>query len=309
VVEVDHFYVIISAPSGSLLYYQIHQPIYDAMKVELLKQTIIHADETSVQVLAEEGKKAESQSFMWLYRSGRYGPGIVLYEYQPSRAREHPLKFLNGFKGYLASDGYAGYNGIPDVINVGCWAHCRRGFDEAGKGAKNSKAIKGLKFCNQLYAIERELATCQPEKRYEERLRRSKPVLEAFLAWLRVTYEICVPESHLGKAIQYCLNQWESLNNFLLDGRLEIDNNRAERSIKPFVIGRKNFLFCITPRGANASAVTYSVIESAKENGLKPNEYLEYLLERLPNATSQDLAKFLPWSEEIPEYCRTLKKK
>jgi transposase len=289
------------------------QPIYDAMKAELKKQDIIHADETSVQVLAEDGKKAQSKSFMWLYRSGRHGPGIVLYEYQPSRAREHPLKFLCGFKGYLASDGYAGYNDIPDVINVGCWAHARRGFDEAvkvaGKEAKNSKATEGLKFCNQLYAIERELVGYEPEERYKERLRRSKPVLEVFLAWLQYTYEACVQKSHLGSAIQYCLNQWESLNNFLLDGRLEIDNNRAERSIKPFVIGRKNFLFCITPRGANASAVTYSVIESAKENGLKPFEYIQYLLEKLPNSTSKDLAKFLPWSEEIPNYCRTPKKK
>ncbi len=289
------------------------QPIYNAMKSELLKQDIIHADETSLQVLNEEGKKAEAKSFMWLYRSGRYGPGIVLYEYQPSRAREHPLKFLNGFRGYLASDGYPAYNGISDVINIGCWAHARRGFDEAvkaaGNGAKNSKAKEGLEFCNRLYKIERKLTTYEPEKRFQERLQHSKPVLEAFLAWLQTTDEVCVRKSHLGKAIQYCLNQWESLNRFLLDGRLEIDNNRAERAIRPFVVGRKNFLFCITPRGANASAITYSVIESAKENGLKPYEYLEYLLEKLPNSMSQDLDKFLPWSDEIPEYCRTPKKK
>lgn len=129
------------------------------------------------------------------------------------------------------------------------------------------------------------------------------------MVWLKEINEVCVQKSHLGKAINYCLDQWETLNNFLLDGRLEIHNNRAERSIKPFVIGRKNFLFCITPRGADASAITYSVVESAKANGLKPFEYIQYLLRQLPNSTSQELKKYLPWSEDIPEHCRTLKTK
>jgi transposase len=121
-------------------------------------------------------------------------------------------------------------------------------------------------------------------------------------------YEGSLSQSHLGKAIQYCLNQWTPLNAFLLDGRLEIDNNRSERSIKPFVISRKNFLFCITPRGAKAGAVTFSLIESAKENSLKPFEYLECLLKELPNAGTNDLDKFMPWSESIPQYCRTPEK-
>ncbi len=289
------------------------KPIYDAMKTVLRQQDIVHVDETSVQVLSEKGKKAQSKSYMWLYSTGRYGPPIVLFEYQPSRAAKHPLKFLKGFKGYLSSDGYAAYKKIPNTINVGCWAHARRRFDEAvkaaGKGAKNSKAKEGLKFCNQLFTIEKELANCEPEKRYDQRLQHSKPVLELFLVWLKEINEVCVQKSHLGKAINYCLDQWETLNNFLLDGRLEIHNNRAERSIKPFVIGRKNFLFCVTPRGADASAITYSVVESAKANGLKPFEYIEYLLTQLPNSTSQELKKYLPWSEDIPEQCRTLKTK
>ena len=287
------------------------QPMYDRMKAKLLEQDIIHADETTLQVLNEDGKKAESQSYMWLYRSGRFGPGIVLYEYQPSRAREHPREFLKGFKGYLVTDAYAGYNDIPDVINVGCWAHARRGFDEAikaaGKRLKEPKAAEGLRFCNELFSVERELKDLDPIERYEQRLLRSKPLLDAFLAWLRKTQEESTPQSHLGKAVGYCLNNWQALNNFLLDGRLEIDNNIAERAIKPFVIGRKNFLFCITPRGATASATTYSIIESAKENGLKPFEYLKYLFTELPNASSEDLDKFLPWSETLPEYCRTSK--
>ena len=287
-------------------------PIYDRMKATLLKQDIIMADETSVQVLQEDGKTPESKSFMWVYRSGRYGPGMVLYEYQPSRAREHPQEFLRGFKGYLTTDGYAVYSGLPDdVINAGCWAHARRKFDEAIKASggkkKNPKALEGVGFINKLYDVERDLKEHEPHSRYEERLVRSKPVLEAFLVWLQTTSRESLPQTHLGKAINYCLKQWKPLNTFLLDGRLEIDNNRTERSIKSFVIARKNFLFCVAPYSAKASAITFSLIESAKENELKPFEYLKYLLEELPNATSNDLDKYMPWSEEIPEYCKTPK--
>jgi len=195
---------------------------------------------------------------------------------------------------------------------VSCWAHARRDFDEtikaAGRRAQDPKSLEGLKFCNALFDIERELEDLDPQERFEQRLQRSKPVLEAFLAWLEKTSAECVQQSHLGKAVSYCLKHWKELNNFLLDGRLELSNNRAERSIKPFVIGRKNFLFCITPRGARASATTYSVVESAKENGLKSFEYLKYLFTELPNATAKDLDEFLPWSETIPDYCRTTRK-
>lgn len=289
------------------------EPVYERMKAELLKQNIIQADETTVQVLQEDGKKAESKSFMWLYRSNRHGPGIVLYEYQPSRAGEHPRRFLDGFRGYLQTDGYAGYHGISDVINVGCWAHAKRGFTDAiqasGGRDKSPKTLEGLAFCNKLYKIEHELGQTGPEERYEKRLLLSKPILESFLAWLLQTKEETLPQTYLSKAIQYCLNQWKALSAFLLDGRLEIDNNRSERSIKPFVIARKNFLFCVTPQGARASAVTFSVVESAKENGLKPYEYLKYLLDELPNATTGDLDKYMPWSLSLPDYCRTAAKK
>ncbi len=198
-----------------------------------------------------------------------------------------------------------------DVINAGCWAHARRKFDEAIKASggkkKNPKALEGVGFINKLYDVERDLKEHEPHSRYEERLVRSKPVLEAFLVWLQTTSRESLPQTHLGKAINYCLKQWKPLNTFLLDGRLEIDNNRTERSIKSFVIARKNFLFCVAPYSAKASAITFSLIESAKENELKPFEYLKYLLEELPNATSNDLDKYMPWSEEIPEYCKTPK--
>lgn len=227
------------------------KPIYDRMKEILLAQKIIMADETGIQVLREDGKAPESKSFMWVYRSGRYAPGIVLYEYQPSRAREHPRDFLQNFNGYLVTDGYAAYSGLPDVTNAGCFAHARRKFDEAIKASggkrKNPKALEGLAFISKLYKIEKELNDKSPEERFEERILRSKPLLEGFLVWLQTTQQESLPQSHLGKAINYCLNQWEPLNTFLLDGRLEIDNNRTERSIKSFVIARNyvlNLVMC-----------------------------------------------------------------
>lgn len=168
-------------------------------------------------------------------------------------------------------------------------------------------AKEGLAFCNKLFTIEQELKDVTPEERYRLRRERSLPVLEAFLAWLKFQAPRVLPKSAFGQAISYCLNQWDKLNGFLLDGRLELDNNRSERSIKPFVIGRKNWLFSATPRGARASAVIYSVIESAKENGLNPYAYLKYLFEQLPNVDLEVegvLDSLLPWSDTLPAECR-----
>ncbi|GIM46527.1 transposase [Collibacillus ludicampi] len=291
--------------------------LYDRMREHLLKQDILHADETTLQVLREPGRAAQTTSYLWLYRTGREGPAIILYDYQTTRASKHPRQFLSGFKGYLHVDGYAGYHGIPDVTLVGCWAHARRKFDEALKALPESKrsspvaAKEGLNFCNQLFAIERDLKECTPEERYQIRQERSRPVLDAFLAWLRTQKPKVLPKSAFGQAILYCLNQWEKLEAFLQDGRLEIDNNRSERAIKPFVIGRKNWLFSNTPRGAKASAIIYSIIETAKENGLHPYFYLTYLFEKLPNLDMKDkdsLDQLLPWSESLPLTCRAIKK-
>ena len=262
--------------------------LYERMHEHLLKLDILQADETTFQVLREPGRAAETKSYLWLYRTGSVGPPIILYEYQPTRGGQHPKKFLTGFKGYLQVDGYAGYNGLPEVILVGCWAHARRKFDEALKALPDSKrsaavtAKEGLEFCNRLFAIERELKEATPEKRYEIRLVLSQPVLDAFLVWLNKLYPEVLPKSAFGQAIKYCLNQWNKLEVFMQDGRLELDNNRSERSIKPFVIGRKNWMFANTPRGARASAIIYSIVETAKENGLNPFNYLSYLFEKLP---------------------------
>ncbi|MDQ0111947.1 IS66 family transposase [Paenibacillus harenae] len=292
-------------------------PLVSVMKAYLLRQDVLHADETTLQVLREPGKSAQSSSYLWLYRTGRGVAPAVIYDYQKTRGGEHPQIFLSGFKGYLHVDGYAGYHKVAGVTLVGCWAHARRKYDEALKAAppatrgnKDSVASQGLAYCNALFAIERELKDASPEERYAERKKRSLPILEAYSVWLKQQRSQTLPKSLVGKAIAYSLNQWEKWTAFLKDGRLEIDNNRSERSIKPFVIGRKNWLFANTPRGAKASAAIYSVIETAKENGLLPFQYLKYLFEQLPqlpdSQNPEALEPYLPWSSMLPITCRVM---
>lgn len=279
-------------------------PVYEQLHRELLKRDVLHADETTLQVLHEPGKKPQSESFMWLYRtSGDTDKPIVLYEYQPGRGAKHPKEFLNGFRGYLHTDGYAGYHNLPEEITVvGCWTHARRKFDEAVKSqpkgkAKGGSASQGLAYCNLLFEIEQGLADQTAEERYQERLKQAKPVLDAMFAWANT--RTAAPKSALGKALNYLKEQWPYLCNYLKDGRLEISNNRAERSIKPFVIDRKNFLFANTPKGATGSAVMFSMIQTALENGLDPYKYLTWLLKAANNADltdSETVKKLLPWN-------------
>ena len=286
------------------------RPLYDRMHELLRQRDLLHADETTLQVLHEPGRAPQTTSYLWLYRTGREEPAIVLYDYQRTRATEHPWQFLTGFKGYLHVDGYAGYNGVPDVTLVGCWAHARRKYDEAVKALPAEKrkaptvAKEGLDYCNRLYAIERKLKDATPEERYEARQTHSRPILEEFLAWLLAQKDQVLPKSSLGEAITYSLNQWNKLTAYVQDGRLEIDNNRSERSIKPFVMGRKAWLFANTPKGAQSSATIYSIVETAKENGLNPFAYCEYVLEQLPRVDMTDpevLDAYLPWSKTLPD--------
>jgi transposase len=282
--------------------------LYGRLHEKLLEQGILHADETTVQVLKEPGRAAETQSYMWLYRTGCVGPPIVLFDYQSSRSGDHPRKFLQGFKGYLQVDGYAGYNGMPNVQLAGCWSHLRRKFDESLKGlppkqrTSGSKAQQAIDQINKLFLIERELQQVTPEERLKTRELRSRPLVESFRKWLDDNSTAVLPKSLLGLAVNYGRQQWAKLICFLEDGRIELSNNRAERSIKPFVIGRKNWLFANTPRGARASAVIYSMVETAKENGVNPYTYLAYLFEKLPNLDSTDpaiLDQLLPWNAKL----------
>ena len=285
-------------------------PVYEQLHKELLKRDVLHADETTLQVLHEPGKAPQSESYMWLYRtSGDTDKPIVMYEYQPGRGAKHPKEFLAGYKGYLHTDGYAGYHDLgKDITVVGCWAHARRKFDEAVKSlpkgkAKGSSASQGLTYCNLLFEIEQGLSEETVDERYEQRLKQAKPVLDAMLSWANT--RTAAPKSALGKAFTYLKEQWPYLTNYLKDGRLEISNNRAERSIKPFVIDRKNFLFANTPKGASGSAVMFSLIQTAIENGLDPYKYLTWLLRKAKDADLSDnqvVNSLLPWN--MPEGSR-----
>jgi hypothetical protein len=248
---------------------------------------------------------------MWIYLTGAAcRHPIVIYEYQETRSSSHPKRFLSGFNGFLHADGYSGYRLLPPNITVvGCWAHLRRKFDEAVKSAPPENrgelpSQKGLDFCNRLFSLERDYEDekLEPNERYKARLQRSKPLVDEFYAWIASIPAL--PKSALGKAIHYAVGQRRYLENVFLDGRLELSNNRAERSIKPFVIGRKNWLFSATPKGATACSVIYSVIETAKLNGLKPFEYLKYIFEIIPNMQDGDIDSLLPWSDSLPSYCK-----
>jgi transposase len=283
--------------------------ISDRMQILLCQGDTAHADETVLQVLKEPGRAAQSESRMWLYHSGRAGPPIVLYEYQRTREGKHPRNFLEGFLGFLHVDGYVGYEAIPGITLVGCWAHVRRKFVEAinvlppiAKTKGDTPAHVGLAYCNKLFKIERDLHDVTPEERLVGRMARSASIVEKFRTWLDEMEAKVLPKSLLGAAITYARNQWTKLIVFLTDGRLELDNNRAERAIRPFVVGRKNWLFANTPRGARSSAIIYSVVETAKENGLNPLTYLTYLFEQLPNINRKDMAAvdlLLPWADAV----------
>ena len=286
-------------------------PVYEQLHAELLKREILHADETELQVLHEPGKAPQSKSYMWLYRtSGDTDRPIVMYEYQQSRAGCHPKAFLSGFKGYLHTDGYPGYHSLPKEITVvGCFAHLRRKFDEALKAlpkgkTKGSSAAQGMAYCNLLFEIERGLKTMSPEERLKERREQAKPVLDAMYAWANT--RTAAPKSVLGKAFHYLKEQQPYLLNYLKDGRLELSNNRAEQSIKPFVIDRKNFLFANTPSGARGSAVIFTLIQTATENKLDPFRYLTWLMGTAANMdlTQPELVQqLLPWNAS--ENCKT----
>ncbi len=289
------------------------EPFFERLKKELLKETFIQADESPLRVLTKDGSPTDSKSYMWLYKSGNYGRKIALYEYQPSRSGKHPKNFLQGFRGLLQTDDYSGYNSVEGVTRVGCLAHARRYYSDALKilpkeaEIESTHAHKAILYFRKMFHLESKWKNLSPDERLEIRNTELKPLLEAYLSWLHEVEPKVVKKSKLGQAINYSLSNWELLSNVLLDGQCELSNNGAERAIKPFVIGRKNYLFCKSPHGAKASATIYSIVETAKMNKLNPFYYLKYLFEELPNIklTSPDvLDHLLPWSDTLPEECK-----
>jgi transposase len=287
-------------------------PVVDFLKKELLKRDVIHCDETPVQVLKEPGKAPQTKSYMWLYRSGMDNePPIVLYDYQPSRGGKNAADYLKGFLGYLHSDGYAGYEKVESVTRCCCWAHLRRYFleaipDKKAKDAPLTLAEIGRDYCNKLFEIEKDLSDLLPDERKAKRHSLEKPVLEAFWSWLDTLTPL--KGSRLGKAVTYARNQKPYMENYLLDGRCSISNNISENSIRPFVVGRKNWLFSDTPKGADASAIVYSLVETAKANNLNVYTYLNYLLLYMPDMDYRNypevMEDMMPWSERVQQECR-----
>lgn len=309
------------------------QPVYDLLHEYLLKREVLHADETVCQVLHEEGKAATSKSYMWIYLTGNDGlPAIILYEYQPGRQGNYAKNFLDGFSGLLECDGYTGYNHVENVTLVCCLAHCRRYFFEAIPAARRKKmklldinspeeiseeaadpekakeaqrlpAEIGLNYCNKLFRMERALKDLSAEERKTKRLEQEVPIWDDFWNWVATVK----PHggSALEKAVGYAVNHRELLGNYLLDGRCEISNNRAERCAKSYGTGRKNFLFHDTVDGAKSSAIIYSLVETAKANHLNVFQYLYTLLLYMPDYKDKPagVEAMMPWNDFIRGRC------
>jgi transposase len=278
------------------------QPLINLMQDRLLAYDIIQMDETTVQVLKEDGKAAQSKSYLWLQRGGPPEQPVVLYDYDPGRGAGVPTRLLSGFTGYLQTDGYDGYNAVVTnnkLMHVGCMAHARRKFSEAvkaqGKRKKEGKAYRGLALIRKLYRVEKQARKLDPEDRHARRQKQARPVLDELRSWLDEVLPQVPPTSATGKALSYLHNEWSKLVRYLDDGRLEIDNNGAENAIRPFVVGRKNWLFSASVKGVKASANLYSLIETAKANSLEPYAYLRYLFTELPKAkTVEAIEALLP---------------
>ena len=283
------------------------RPFWKRIRSELLTQSTIHADETVMQVLKEKGKPATSESRMWVYSSAKRADiQLRCFEYRESRSGKWAKTFLEGFSGVLITDGYSGYNKVQEAERAGCWAHMRRKWLEAmpeGADAKTCKAAEGYEFCNRLFELERQFEGLTAEERLIQRKEKSGPILEAYWTWL---YTIPRPTGKLKDAVTYAQNQKAHLSAFLEHGEIEISNNQVENAIRPFVVGRKGWLFADTPQGAEASAIIYSLMETAKANSLRLDDYLLHLLSRMPERAEQnkdfEIDDLLPWSEEMKSW-------
>lgn len=291
------------------------QPIINLLRDCLLAGPVIYADETPLQVLKEKDKNPSSKSYMWVQVGGDKTQPIVLFDYDASRSKQVPLRLFEGYHGYLHTDGYAAYGSVcqqENITQLGCWDHVRRKFVEAkkaepkkkGKQSPASKADMAISLIQKLYVIERQIKDLNEHEIQQHRQQKSLPVLEKIKVWMEKTLPQVPKDALTGKALSYMQNQWSKLVVYCDDGRLNISNCRAENAIRPFVIGRKAWLFSDTPNGAHASAILYSLIETAKLNKVEPYHYFRYILENIMSAqTVEDYEALLPWntdSESVP---------
>lgn len=282
------------------------RPMYEYFHRKLLERNFLMADETPLQVLHEEGRRAQTKSYMWLFRSGEDGGiPIILYKYSPTRAGDNAVEFLQEFNGYLMCDGYSGYNKVSNAKRTACWAHIRRYLTDAIPKGKQldytQPSVQGMMYINQLFHLEdvikAEHSSFNAIKK--ARLEKEKPIVEGFLSWL--DKQNPVRGSRMDKAVTYIQNRRDYLMTYLEDGRCSFSNNLSENAIRPFTVGRKNWLFCDTPHGAQASAIVYTMVEMAKANGVNVYHYLTYLLEKLPDDSMSDneLDQLAPWNEKV----------
>jgi transposase len=288
--------------------------VYDRYRRELLKEGIIHADETPCEV-SKDGRKAGSKSYMWVYTGEDAEHPVVVYEYQKTRNGEHVREFLEGFKGFLVSDGYQAYHSLGAGITAcGCWAHARRHLANAVSAGADAGlesptvAREAIDRIAELFHKDNQWKKLPDDEHLRKRQEELKPLAEDFFRWVGSKLTSVPPKSETGKGLAYCINQKEYLLAFLGDARIPLDNSAAERAIRSFTIGRKNFVLIDTVAGAQASAILYSIAETAKLNHLRPFEYFEHLLTEIPRHMEDKELDFvedlLPWSPALPESCR-----
>jgi hypothetical protein len=277
-------------------------PLVQALRKDVMASDVVHGDDTPVPVL-EPGLGKTKTGRLWAYvRDGRpHGderPPAAVYFYSPDRKGEHPQSHLKGFRGILHADGYAGFDAIFErgqVSEAACWAHVRRKFfDEHEKGSP--LATEALERIAALYGIETDIKGKPPDERQRLRHERAKPLLDELKAWLEATLKKISGKSDLAKAMRYTLSRWDALTRFLHDGRIEIDNNAAERAIRGVALGRKNYLFAGSDAGGERAATIYSLIETAKLNGLDPEAYLHDVLARIADHKINRIGELLPWN-------------
>ncbi len=282
---------------------ELVEPLRQAMQQHLLKQGVICADETRVQVLDEPERAATTQSYMWVYRSGEYHKQpVVLYDYQPGRGKEYPAAFLKGYAGYLQCDAYQVYASLDNVSLSCCWAHARRKFNDAllAQPQKTGKASHALSTIQKLYAIEQQARELSAEARHQLRQEKAAPLLQEFKQWLDESHAQLTPKSYVGEAVNYVLNHWADLNRYLENGMLGIDNNVTERDIRPFTTGRKNWLFSKSVEGAKASATLYGLVMTCRANDINPYYYFQKLFRDLPGREKDaPLDDLMPWNIQL----------
>lgn len=286
------------------------RPLYDELKMSLMTEPLMHADETVLEVLNEPGRTSTCKSYVWIYRTSVYNSHpVILYEYTEGRSGIYPKNFLKGWSGtYLHCDGYSSYKKMENITLCGCLVHAKRKFHEALIASPDNEMAKtGENYILKLFAIE-DLADKEQltlEERLTLRQNKSRVIFDEFYDWIDSIESKTLPQSLVGKAVTYAINQKEYLGSFLKNARIQLSNNLAEQSVKPFVIGRKNWLFSNTANGATSSTIIYSIIQTAIANDLIPQKYLEYVFTQIQY--NKNIDTYVPWSEHILEYCKVKK--